>query len=87
MLMLLTAKRKPLLGMADMADSIIKINKFNERILGALLFLSDKDLEPFISTDSTHLRVEKILAVNGIFLKFTPHRLISKDKGGERKYV
>lgn len=84
MLVLLATRRKQLLEVGAMGNSIIKINKFNERILGASLFLSDKDIEPFISTDSTHLRVEKILTVDGIFLKFTPLQLISQDKEDER---
>ncbi len=85
--MLLSTTRKTLLGVVAMADSIIKINKFNERILGASLFLSDKDIEQFISTDSTHLKIEKTLTVNGISLKLTPLRLVSKDKEIERKCI
>lgn len=58
--------------MESVVDSIIKINKSNGRLLGAALFLGDKDIESFVSPESTHLRVEKILMSEGIFLRIKP---------------
>lgn len=55
-----------------MTDSVIKINKSNGRLLGASLFLCEKDIESFVSSESTHLRVEKILMAEGIFLRIKP---------------
>lgn len=68
-----------------MADSVIRINKSNGRLLGAALFLCDKDIGPFISPESTHLRVEKILMADGIFLKVTPEQPILQNKRVETK--
>lgn len=59
--------------MDAVADSVIRINKNNERLLGAALFLCDKEIESFVTPESTHLRVEKIPKADGIFLRIKPY--------------
>lgn len=57
----------------------IKLNKFNEKLLGAAVFLNGDLIAPFVRADDTHLNIELEEVEAGILIRpLKPVELLQK---------
>lgn len=63
-----------------MSIKTIKLNKYNDKLLGAAVFLGGELLAPFVGADDTHICIEIEEVETGILIR--PLKAIELRSGG-----